>query len=963
MKKSAKYLIGCLLLMFAAGCVREELQPEGGRINSDGTITFTVGVTIPDVHPLATRSIGDVPADPEQVGGYLEQLNLYIFVFEDTGSPESNYLRELVHGPKIKLLEGGVESDSDLHGGAAQLKFSATFDGTAEKAILHIVATADPKFEGQLYQIYDRSELGIMSGVSGLSTHDNEAYWTRVELEMPISGENVSAIQGKLSHLPMIRNFARIKVDVDSGDATHGFQLEGFEVVNIADRGYVAAYNEKAKDGKPGFMTDFEPAADGVATAGSYYGYLSRELNYMPARHPQSGRIHPDDNFEWINSAAWDLTPKYLFERPAQDNHKTFIVVKGHFAANPGNTRYIKLDIGSIDRSHVDDTDTDENGEAQPFGVFEPFDIVRNVSYEMTITKVASDINNIGHASAESAIVSPPSNNISASIETRKILNIYDGADYMQVNATTVVIVDTEGENGEPMPSPAEFVMKWRYYRDYDMTTKTGTLDNGTVRWYFPGYALGFEKNGSGEDPIGIIGSAEYLETIDDDNNGDKWRGFNLKFNTPDETVRQKTVRLYSPFGLTRDVTFVMRKRWEFVTDDKYPSNIEVYPGFYSHEDDTLPSDKLDEVRELIPGPGEVGSQRGAQLTVMFELPDDIPEALFPLDFTIGFDRQNAENAYEGNATVMWGKSMFEEEDVNVPRMQFVKTVNWLDYNGSGDPGDNGHKIVTARFLTTTDVLASNETDKTGGETSTTRVRVTNPYFILGQDSFFRSMTNSNVDPDPNRTLWSWYFGDPGWRAYLGGQTTLPDGSTHSHSADSEYDELWIKGGHTEVTRDGYAIQFAFPNAASLTSADNPEFKINFDAETNAMLAEGGYTIKLTLTGASLVYRTQGFLGANKTYYYRRPAAQAIVKDASGNSNNIAFPDFADFERSEPRQELATNATYNGLPTVVERTLTIEPGQKLETINIWSVAPAGTQTTGDNVATLWYGIRCEITPN
>ena len=963
MKKSAIYLIGSLMLMFAAGCVHEELQPEGGRINSDGTITFTVGVTIPDAHPLATRAIGDVPAAeyPEQVKEYLEKLNLYIFVFEDTGAPESNYLRELVYGPKIKSLEGSVESDSDLHKGTAQLKFSATFDGTAEKAILHIVATADPEFEGQLYQVNDRSELGIMSGASGLCTHDNEAYWTRVELERPISEDNVSAIQEKLSHLPMIRNFARIKVDVESSEATHGFILDGFEVVNIADRGYVAVYNENGKDGKPGFMTDFEPTS-AVANAGSYYGYLSRELNYIPARHPQSGRINPDDKFEWVASAGWNTEPKYMFERPVQDNHKTFIVVKGHFDSAPNNIRYIKLDIGTIDRSNVDETDKDENGVAQPFGVFEPFDIVRNVSYNMTITKVANDIANVGHDSAESAIVSPPSNNISASIETRKILDIYDGADYMQVNATTVVIVDAEDENGDLIPSPADFVMKWRYYKDYNMTTLTGTPSNETVRFNFPGYAFGFDKSNDGEDPVGIINTVEFQETIAADNtdtNNDSWSGFKMTFNTPDDVVRQKTVRLYSPFGLTRDVTFIMRKRWEFVTDDKYASNIEVYPGFYSYDDDTMPSDKLDEVRELIPGPGEVGSQRGAQLTVMFELPNDIPEALFPLDFKIGFDRQNAENAYAGNATVMWGKSMFEEEDVNVPRMQFVKTVNWLDYNGSGDPGDNGHKIVTARFLTTTDVLASNETDKTGGETSTTRVRVTNPYFILGQDDFKRSARkNADADPDPNRTLWSWYFGDPGWRAYLTGQTTLPDGSTHSHDTYSEYDELWIKGGHTEVTRDGYAIQFAFPNAASLTSADNPEFQIKFDAETNAMLAAGGYSIKLTLTGASLLYVHNGAWGVlQQTFYHRTPHAQAIV---SGTPKS--FPAFSDFDASEPT-DANINKDFLGKPKIVERTLTVDPGGKLESIKIWSENASGANSTGNNVATLWYGIRCEITPN
>ena len=50
----------------------------------------------------------------------------------------------------------------------------------------------------------------------------------------------------------------------------------------------------------------------------------------------------------------------------------------------------------------------------------------------------------------------------------------------------------------------------------------------------------------------------------------------------------QKTVKFYKPNGLSRDITFVLRKRWEFVNDYKdsdpaeYKSDIEVFPGYYA---------------------------------------------------------------------------------------------------------------------------------------------------------------------------------------------------------------------------------------------------------------------------------------------------------------------------------------------------------------------------------------------
>ena len=214
-----------------------------------------------------------------------------------------------------------------------------------------------------------------------------------------------------------------------------------------------------------------------------------------------------------------------------------------------------------------------------------------------------------------------------------------------------------------------------------------------------------------------------------------------------------------------RDVTIIMRKRWEFVNNspDIYESYVEVYPGVYSYEDDTLPYESLDEMRKNVT-PGYVGSQRGAQLTVMFELPADLPEAIFPLDFRIGFDRQNVESAYVGNATIVSGPSMFEDDPggVGVQRNQFIKTVTWDYYNGSGDSKDKGHKIVTVRFLTTNDVL-----DESGFDDvlATTRVRVDNKYFKLGEDKFERAAHEDVVDP--TRTLWYWNFTYPEWTTYF----------------------------------------------------------------------------------------------------------------------------------------------------------------------------------------------------
>ena len=984
MKKSAIYLILAALTMLLTACVREGLpgSPAGQDTENDGTVTLSFGVSVPDAQAVVTRAIGDIE-DQSDKAAYLGGLNLYIFVFEDTGSPESNYLRELVYGPKISVKQGqtepqtGDDGSAKPHPGAPQLKFTATFDGTAEKAILHIVATADPEFADQLLDVADRSELGMFTGINGLHSHGYEAYWRRVELERPISNDAVDAIKPQIEHVQLLRNFARVKIVNDLNVAVDGrFKITGYVVVNASNQGYVAAYNENVNypaNMKPeaGFVSaGFEHEVDASDKSDSYYGFLSRTMDYVPTRHPGSHRIFPDDRpGEWVNSLTDDdwnpAAPKYIFERPSLDEHRSFILLRGEYTSG-GGPRYFKLDIGTVDKSHLDEETEDADGEFAPFGVFETFDVVRNTSYEMTILHVPDGI---GHSLAENAVAAPPSNNIPTSMETKNLLRVSDGVNQMEVNATTVVIVDKEDENGEIVPSIDGVEMRWRYYTDY-MNPSKKALNNDLVKWNFPGFRFEYDSDGAKKmydglwgDQTGVIASVSQLKDYADAAGGDSWKGFDITFNKPDNVVRQKTVRLYSPYGLTRDVTFILRNRWEFVNTvegvdgSKYESNVEVYPGFYSYEPGgVMPFNSLAEMRQYI-SPGEVGSQRGAQLTVMFELPGDIPQALFPLQFKIGFDRQNVENAYVGNANVVYGDSMFEDQDdpsysgtgnMLARRMQFVKTVDWTYYNGTGEPGNTGHKIVTARFMTTTDVLGSNETDShegDGPETSTTRVRVYNEYFTLGKDSFNRMTRKDdkdNADPDPNRTVWNWYFGDPGWIDYF---------SKNGHG-EGTYNELWFKA-HDELIRDGYALKMAIPNSAAITSATNPEFRIQFDSENNEILNAGGYTIKLTLNGASEWYR-------HSDYYYRRPYAAAVVKTASGG---VEIRQFAQIEAFNAYK---TNSGNNreGKPKIVSQEYRINPGEKLESIVLWSDRESTNgKASGDYCATLWYGIRCEITPN
>lgn len=959
---------------------------ENTPVAEDGPVTLDFSVTIPDIRSVQTRGLLDEAAG-ENSETYLGELLPYIFIYEDTGSPESNYLRSLVYGSQVNNSGSSEPDPNPAHsseGVAVKLKtFSATVDGTAEKAIIHLVLIHEKEreiFEYQLAQMTDRSEIGMFTGATGLLTM-SAAYWSRIQLGMPINSANKVKQEfiDKLTHIKMVRNFSQVTVKVkDGSEAVNNFKVVGFVVVNGMDCGYVAAYNEKTTGTGDNFI-DFD---------GKSYDQLTKEINYLPIRHPYAMRNNADNKLEdWLdvgtsnlkNGETWNPDAKYMFERPLQETRMTCILLKGEYKKDSNaqwETGYYKLDIGAYDKNQSHNPNNEEfKGDYIGYGVYEMYHLIRNISYDIEITDAAS----AGHTSAESAIAGPPANNLTASVQTRNVLTMGDGVDEIgvtvytgdkyedKVDGTTVVIVDAEvrdedgrvvtDANGEPLivPYPAQALLTW-FYKDGEQTP-AAYLSN--INYSHTGYEL--KAGGEG---VGIIKSIEESNNgkIEWASQGEDWYGCRLHFNTPTDVPQREVVRLYKEFGLSRDVTFVLRKRWEFVTDNSYPSNIEVYPGSYSFDTNTMPAEKLDEVRRLIPGPGAVGSSRGAQLTVMFELPSDIPQELFPLEFKIGFDRQNVENAYTGNAVVVYGESLFSDDEVDapdVPRMQFVKTVTWDYYNGSGDLGDNGYKIVTARFQTTTDVLDNNAV----GEESVTRVRVYNPYFTLGEDDFTREA--NPTDPDPNQTMWLWYFGDPGWQNYFN--------ANPGHGAGT-YNELWF---NNYVT----GAQFGqYMGMGYVHSENDPEFRFypDFTVPYDDELAENEQvtnSAQLTINAACLWFDKRVQTGvtwvgtAQNEYIYFRRSVTAIAKirtkDGGNRSANIITN--VTIDKSVPRASILGTplGDYEGMPQEITGTITLNAGETLEEVIIWSTHYNGDGNSygtnnEDYAKTLYYTIRLQI---
>ena len=89
------------------------------------------------------------------------------------------------------------------------------------------------------------------------------------------------------------------------------------------------------------------------------------------------------------------------------------------------------------------------------------------------------------------------------------------------------------------------------------------------------------------------------------------------------------------------------------------------------------------------------GTNVGSQFTIFFDIPDNIPEVLFPLEFTIESNLQGLENEPMGTIVVTTGPSLFPENN-GYNRIQYVKSVTWTEYNSElkmDTRDDNGTMI------------------------------------------------------------------------------------------------------------------------------------------------------------------------------------------------------------------------------------------------------------------------------
>lgn len=729
MKKLTTYLLAILTVVCAAAglnaCTKDlhdfsTSLPDNVSFNDDGSMNISISVAFPDM-AAPTRALNENPN--------YDNLQLILLVFEDgTGLRQ----RERIFPEEMK------QEPDDNHTGRTLVSFKVELEPTEKNAVIHLIATNEA-------DLYDRVDFGPEERVltALYTSKGNEAYWQRIDLGHNIpckpedehfkegDEEKVANISAALTHVPMIRNFCRVSVTQKENVP---FELKGIYVINTVDRGSVAPY--VAKDDK------FVEYCNNDNTGKSYFE-ISAEGH--TGTIPPGITLENKDTTDPANIASksegtgGNVAPVYFYERPARENstERTYVILKGQYTGDGASRKdtFYKIDLGYTDGS--------EEG-LGAVGRFVYYNLLRNFDYRINLNGVASD----GYGTFAEAAKGAVYNNFSASVEARNMTSISDGDDMIFVSFTSYVFT----EEDQTVKLKAQF-------RENINQNNGGTVKNELLKFVWD----------SGD-------VAEVIKVEDEGTGLNAWKVYTIQGKIPTETLRQQDLYIYrgakddGTYGLYRVITFFAQEPWRF-------KNIDTFPGLWEDVNDMPPWDWSNDKREI-------GQFAGAPLTLFFELPAGLPQALFPLEFVIESDRQNIQNAYQGNAvvrSVSASESLFNvDPTIGTPsstRIQYVKTVRWEDYNGelSDELVGTGSSIVRCRFLTITD-LTQDGIGGTGSDgSSTTTLRVYNPYFgqkIVSQDGTVTwkryhedGFTRSTHTSDPTPSIWN--FSSFSWASVI----------------------------------------------------------------------------------------------------------------------------------------------------------------------------------------------------
>lgn len=603
-----KKILFAFSMMFAMVACSYDDVTMPHEVPTDGTTLLNFSVQVPDMQQ-ATRSMASQA---------ITKLDLVVF-------DEQGYFVEKAAATLIDANDGTSDSATPKNP-AAEQKYSVELLQSAAPRIIHFIANMP---EGTKFEYGSEREL-----INALETSGSaDAYWQRKVLSSILGDQVVttennetkvvatanSELAQALNKIPLVRNFAKVTFtnQTEGKNDLGNFTNVKIAVYNAPQRGKVAPYNTNKGD-----WADYTAVPSYTTlTKAKYYGYEATNLG---------SQTNDFKNTEFG-------TVQYMYEynmdgkKIEAGSKYPFVIIEGKYLNN--NTSYYKVDLVDADGDY--------------------YNILRNFNYNVIIDKVSGD----GYPTAAAAAAAAASNNISASIDTRNLLNISDGVSRLYVEYTSKYITTT-----------APVTLKYKYVPNINSTA----TNNAAVT------LSGFD----GGDVIN--GYTNASSTTDSDG----WSTITI---TPKEDIngtKDQAVTL-SASTLSRTVTFYWVKPYALT----------------------------------VVCPETVTSSVGTSMTVTLTIPENLPEAIFPLEFVIVSDKLSiSPDATQENMPVKTGLNADGTEGGQY--FGFVKTLEYENYVVRADGNITGYNTsILCHFKTS--IAASEST-----------VSVYNPYFTKASDSF-----------------------------------------------------------------------------------------------------------------------------------------------------------------------------------------------------------------------------------
>lgn len=314
-----------------------------------------------------------------------------------------------------------------------------------------------------------------------------------------------------------------------------------------------------------------------------------------------------------------------------------------------------------------------------------------NILRNFNYNVIIDKVSGDGYPTAAAAAAAAASNNISASIDTQNLLNISDGVSRLYVEYTSKYITTTE-----------PVTLKYKYVPDINNPTVT---NNAAVK--LSGFTGGDVLQDTYTNASGTVDS-------------DGWSTITVTPKSDIDGTEDQKVTL-SASTLSRTVTFYWISAYQLAIDC----------------------------------PEEVAASVGASMTATLTIPENLPEAIFPLEFVIVSDKLSiSPDATQENMPVKTNLKANGQEGGQF--FGFVKTLEYENYVERGDDG----KITG--YNTSIDCHF-----KTSIAASASTVSVYNPYFTAASDSFensepeywtgslsFTATAGSNFATNSNTTIY-----------------------------------------------------------------------------------------------------------------------------------------------------------------------------------------------------------------